>query len=54
MRLMVYLSPFSDLFHRVLYVSTDKEYLTRNKNLKYIQLYTGRFDYKNWALPGLP
>ena len=54
MRLMVYLSPFDDLFNNVFFSdSSHKLFLTRNQNLKYIQLYTGRFDYKNWALPGL-
>jgi alpha-1,3-fucosyltransferase len=33
--------------------SSDDETLFENKNLKYIQLYTGVFDYKDWGQPGL-
>ena len=31
----------------------DADLLFKNKNLKYVQLLTGRFDYINWALPNL-
>ena len=31
----------------------DRQYILRDKSLKYVQLYTSRFGEKYWALPGL-